>query len=131
MEYRKLQGTDLTVSSVGFGVWTVGTTWWGVKDEQMGKRLLREAFEDLRQDFSVYHTLDDRTALLYQASVIGVTNPQAQVMDYVVLMLYRRRIHKDWIFLELSPQLHFPRERNYRLSPTLSMRLEMLFEGGK
>ena len=45
MEYRKLQGTDLTVSSVGFGVWTVGTTWWGVKDEAMGKRLLRQAFE--------------------------------------------------------------------------------------
>ncbi len=45
MEYRNLRGTDLTVSAVGFGVWTVGTTWWGVKDEQMGKRLLREAFE--------------------------------------------------------------------------------------
>lgn len=45
MEYRKLLGTDLTVSAVGFGVWTVGTTWWGVKDEEMGKRLLRQAFE--------------------------------------------------------------------------------------
>ncbi|OLV17043.1 aldo/keto reductase [Deinococcus marmoris] len=45
MEYRKLQGTDLTLSAVGFGVWTVGTTWWGVKDEQMGKRLLREAYD--------------------------------------------------------------------------------------
>lgn len=45
MEYRKVLGTDLIVSSVGFGVWTVGTTWWGVKDEAMGKRLLREAFE--------------------------------------------------------------------------------------
>jgi hypothetical protein len=86
---------------------------------------------DLRQDFSVYHTLDDRTALLYQASVLGITNPQAQVMDYVVLMLYRRRINNDWVFLELSPQLHFPRERNYRLSPALGMRLELLFEGRK
>ena len=45
MEYRKLQGTDLTLSAVGFGVWTVGTTWWGVKDEAMGKRLLRQAFD--------------------------------------------------------------------------------------
>ena len=32
MEYRKINGTALTVSTVGFGVWTVGTTWWGVKD---------------------------------------------------------------------------------------------------
>ncbi|MGI8747989.1 MAG: aldo/keto reductase, partial [Deinococcus sp.] len=45
MKYRELQGTGLTVSTVGFGVWTVGTTWWGVRDEGMGKRLLREAFE--------------------------------------------------------------------------------------
>ncbi|ANE43060.1 aldo/keto reductase [Deinococcus puniceus] len=45
MEYRKLLGTDLTLSAVGFGVWTVGTTWWGVKDEDVGVRLLRRAFE--------------------------------------------------------------------------------------
>ncbi|EYB67325.1 aldo/keto reductase [Deinococcus phoenicis] len=45
MEYRKLLGTDLTVSAVGFGVWTVGTTWWGVKDEAMADRLLRRAFD--------------------------------------------------------------------------------------
>ncbi|MBI0445311.1 MULTISPECIES: aldo/keto reductase [Deinococcus] len=45
MEYRKLLGTDLTLSAVGFGVWTVGTTWWGVKDEDMAVRLLRRAFD--------------------------------------------------------------------------------------
>ncbi|WP_424950965.1 aldo/keto reductase [Deinococcus sp.] len=45
MEYRKLLGTDLSVSAVGFGVWTVGTTWWGVRDEGVGKRLLRQAYE--------------------------------------------------------------------------------------
>ena len=45
MEYRKLLGTDLTVSAVGFGVWTVGTTWWGVKDEGVAVRLLRRAYD--------------------------------------------------------------------------------------
>lgn len=45
MKYRKLQGTDLTVSEVGFGVWTVGTTWWGVKDRATGVDLLRRAFD--------------------------------------------------------------------------------------
>ncbi|GBD22923.1 General stress protein 69 [bacterium HR29] len=45
MEYRTLAGTDLTISAVGFGVWTVGTTWWGIKDRQVGIRLLREAFD--------------------------------------------------------------------------------------
>lgn len=45
MEYRQIQGTPLTVSTVGFGVWTVGTTWWGVKDHAVGVRLLRRAFD--------------------------------------------------------------------------------------
>jgi aryl-alcohol dehydrogenase-like predicted oxidoreductase len=45
MEYRRLYGTDLTVSALGFGVWTVGTTWWGVKDEALGIQLLERAFD--------------------------------------------------------------------------------------
>ncbi len=45
MEYRALHGTPLTLSAVGFGVWTVGTTWWGVKDRQVGINLLRQAFD--------------------------------------------------------------------------------------
>ena len=45
MEYRRIAGTDLIVSTVGFGVWTVGTTWWGVKDRQTGIDLLRRAFD--------------------------------------------------------------------------------------
>lgn len=45
MEYRRIGGTDIDVSTVGFGVWTVGTTWWGVKDRQVGIDLLRRAFD--------------------------------------------------------------------------------------
>lgn len=45
MEYRELRGTPLTVSTVGFGVWTVGTNWWGVNDRAEGVALLRRAFD--------------------------------------------------------------------------------------
>jgi hypothetical protein len=82
---------------------------------------------DLRQDLTLFQKLDERTALLYQASVVGVSRPQAQVMDYVLLMSYRYRLHKDWMYFDISPQLHFPRERNFQSSPMLSMRLEILF----
>ncbi len=82
---------------------------------------------DLRQDFTVYHVLNERTALLHQASVIGVSQPQSQVTEYVLLINYRYRLHRDWLFFELSPQLHFPKAQNYRLNPLLLMRLEILF----
>ena len=45
MRYRNLGNTDIAVSEVGFGVWTVGTTWWGITDEDFGIDLLRHAFD--------------------------------------------------------------------------------------
>ena len=45
MKYRVLGTTALQVSEVGFGVWTVGTNWWGKIDEDEGVRLLRRAFD--------------------------------------------------------------------------------------
>jgi hypothetical protein len=86
---------------------------------------------DLRQDFSVYHTLSDRTALLYQASAIGISNPQYQMTDFVVLALYRYRMHQQWLFFELSPQVHFPRDKQYQYSPALSIRVEALFDDSR
>lgn len=46
MKYRTLPGTNMSVSEVGFGVWSVATKWWGVTDENFGKKLLRSAYED-------------------------------------------------------------------------------------
>jgi hypothetical protein len=83
---------------------------------------------DLRQDFSLYQTLNDRTALLYQASAIGVSNPQVELTEYIAQILYRYRLHRQWMFFELNPQLIFPKVNNFRSSFALTMRLEMLFD---
>lgn len=83
---------------------------------------------NLRQDLTFFHTLTDRTALRYQASVIGVSEPRLQVTDYVVQLFYRYRLNREWLFFEVNPQLHFPSEKNYSSSPALSIRLEMLFD---
>ena len=45
MRYRKLGDTDIRVSEVGFGVWTVSTGWWGEVDERRSVDLLRKAYE--------------------------------------------------------------------------------------
>ncbi len=45
MKHRRIGTTDVQVSEVGFGVWTVSTSWWGIKDEAYGIGLLRQAFD--------------------------------------------------------------------------------------
>jgi hypothetical protein len=79
----------------------------------------------------VYQTLNERTALLYQASAIGVSNPQVELTEYVAQILYRYRLHRQWMFFELNPQLIFPKVNNFRSSFALTMRLEMLFDGSR
>lgn len=51
MKYRTIPRTDLKVSEVGFGVWSVATTWWGVKDDALAVRLLQSAYEDYGINF--------------------------------------------------------------------------------
>ena len=43
MRYRHIPRTDLEVSEVGFGLWTVATDWWGRIEESDKVRLLQEA----------------------------------------------------------------------------------------
>jgi aryl-alcohol dehydrogenase-like predicted oxidoreductase len=44
MEYRRLPGTELELSTIGFGCWAIGKTWWGddVRDED-SKAAISEA----------------------------------------------------------------------------------------
>jgi len=93
-----------------------------------GTWLMESQNSDLRQDLSFYHTLDERTALLYQVSAIGVSKPQWQVTDYVVSLAYRYRLHREWMFVEVGPQMHFPKEMNYHFRSSLGIRLEVLFD---
>jgi len=45
MKYRQLPRTDLTISEVGFGMWTVATTWWGRIEESDKVQLLEKAVD--------------------------------------------------------------------------------------
>ncbi len=132
MQYRPLNGTPLTLSAVGFGVWTVGTTWWGVTDRQEGIRLLRLAFDLGITFFDTGNTYADgaaetiladalghrrsdiviATKFGYDLSVPSRPNQQERPQDWSPAHMRRsledslRRLRTDWVDYY---QLHNPR----------------------
>lgn len=56
MKFRKLGKSDIRVSEIGFGAWTIGLNWWGKKiDDEEAIRMLKRAY-DLGINF--YDTAD-------------------------------------------------------------------------
>lgn len=43
MKYRTYPNSDVTVSEIGFGLWTTATNWWGDKSDEDAVAMLREA----------------------------------------------------------------------------------------
>jgi len=46
MKYRTFPGTDLSISEIGFGTWTLSTGWWGEKIDDEVVAMLRSAHDD-------------------------------------------------------------------------------------
>jgi aryl-alcohol dehydrogenase-like predicted oxidoreductase len=45
MTYRELPGTGVTCSTIGFGLWTISTGWWGQFTEGEATHLMQRAFD--------------------------------------------------------------------------------------
>ena len=45
VKFRTYKNTDLTVSEVGFGLWTISTGWWGNFTEGEAIALMHKAFD--------------------------------------------------------------------------------------
>lgn len=45
MQYRRIAGTDVQVSEIGFGVWTVAAGWWGAYSDDEAAALMHRAHD--------------------------------------------------------------------------------------
>ena len=71
MKFRKLPRTDLVLSEVGFGVWTVATNWWGKIEDADKAALLENAVEEGINFFDTAATYGDGFGEEILATVLG------------------------------------------------------------
>jgi aryl-alcohol dehydrogenase-like predicted oxidoreductase len=98
MRYRTIGATDLTVSEVGFGVWTVATTWWGVRDEHVGIRLLQQASDLGITFFDTADTYGDGLGETILAKALGAQRSRLVIGTKFGYDFYRhtaRRGHEE------------------------------------
>lgn len=107
---RKITGRDLFRAS-SFARWTNTNDYY-----------------ELNQSFSMFHTLSDRKALSYSLTVYGISEPVIHATRYLAGLTYRQRIHKDYLFYEIIPQLGYQRINDFNPEFSILFRVEILFK---
>lgn len=88
--------------------------------------ILSDDMADLEASASIFDELSHRSAMLYQVAAFGDTERLTKVNDVVLSVGYRRKIYKSFIFAEITPEIGFPRELDYKATPALNFTLEMI-----
>ena len=60
------------------------------------------------QSFVLFQRLSKKSSFSYEASAVGITEPEDYVTNYRLGLRYRRSIHRDWLFFEVSPDISWP-----------------------
>jgi hypothetical protein len=81
------------------------------------------------QALTLHWMMSDRDAFSPSAQAIGHTYPATGMDAYVVTLSYRRSLRGRWLFLQLSPEADYPRDKRFAFSPRLGMGLEIIFGG--
>ncbi len=76
---------------------------------------------------NLFYELDTHRVLRYRLGMLAESKESKPVSSYYYEMTYREKLYRDWLFYEIIPLLAFPRDDHYKLSPSLTFKLEVLF----
>jgi hypothetical protein len=88
--------------------------------------LLNNDYFDLNYSISLYHELNNKEVLAYYFGASGDTIGDMTFKSYGIGVRYRRKIYKDWMFAEISPELETISSNEYDITPVLMFRFEAL-----
>lgn len=73
--------------------------------------------------------LGPRSVVRYAGVAVGRSGSRPRAETFYLLADYRRNIHREILFLDLVPELHFPREADFDPRWMMTVRLELYFRG--
>ncbi len=76
---------------------------------------------------AIRQPLSERRALEYEWLNIFQTKPVNELEEIDLRIHFRRRVSRDWFYIEVMPQYRFPRSRGFEATPGILFRFEMFF----
>lgn len=80
-----------------------------------------------RHEFQYFRTVKKDTSYLFTATIDGLSQPNYSKRQMFVSLRYKRKVLRDWLFIEVEPFVLWLREENFRASVGLSLRTEIIF----
>jgi hypothetical protein len=84
---------------------------------------------EMSQSFSLTQTLSEKRAITYKVGVFSQSEPTIQATTYLINAVYRNNIHKDYLFLDIQPQIFFEKENDFKARSELLIRFEIFYRG--
>lgn len=82
---------------------------------------------DLGQDFYLFHDISRRRAVVYQAGVAGISEPDVHTTQYLLSVRLRQQLHHDWLYFEINPRITYPEEEDFDAVKSIIFKLEIIF----
>lgn len=80
------------------------------------------------QVFSIFQHLRKTKGIDYKLGILGESASHHVINAYFLSVHYRQLIYQDWLYINIIPELNYPRELDYESVASLSMRLEVFFK---
>nr|WP_143005454.1 hypothetical protein [Desulforhopalus singaporensis]SDO94630.1 hypothetical protein SAMN05660330_01392 [Desulforhopalus singaporensis] len=76
------------------------------------------------QHFRIYQRYSSYQALSYESSFLFETEPEYNLYNIRLLMRYRQRFYRDWLVMEISPNVEFPEDNGREPNPGVIFKFE-------
>ena len=83
----------------------------------------------MSQSLNLIHQLSAKRNIIYKVAVFADSEPTIFATSYLINLRYRQNVHKDYMFVELQPQILYEKETDFESQYSLFLRLELLYRG--
>ncbi len=77
--------------------------------------------------FQLFHQIRADRAMAYEINNFMTTVPNHRLEEIRFRIKYRQQIWREWFFYEVAPQLSFPRDQDFDLTPGILFQIELYF----